>query len=152
MKVLLLMTISADRYIARLNDEAPWSPEEFVRCNEFIQQAGNVIVGHKTYEIMKATGDQGKVHFVSTPKEALDYVQAKNFQTAVISGGTATNTAFLDAGLIDEIILDIEPIIFGEGLPLFSQKSREGNMQLLGVEKLDKNAVRLRYSVIREVH
>jgi dihydrofolate reductase len=164
MKVILLMTISVDGYIARVNDEAPWSPEEFARCNEFIKQAGNVIVGRRTYEIMKAAGDFdeeaetvvlskgksadiGKVHFVSSPKEALEYLDAKRFQVAVVGGGRAANTAFLDAGLLNEIILDVEPIMLGEGLTLFSKQSRDIKMKVLGEEKLDADSVRLHYAL-----
>ncbi len=57
MKVVLLMTLSADGYSARLNDDAPWSAEEFARCNAFVANAGNIIVGRRTYEIMKEEGD-----------------------------------------------------------------------------------------------
>jgi dihydrofolate reductase len=165
MKTTLLMTVSADGYIARLNDEAPWSPEEFNRCNEFIKKVGNVIVGRKTYEIMKAAGDFdedvetvvlsktksediGKVHFVSSPEEALEYLNSKDFQIAVVSGGTAANTAFLDAGLLNEMVLDVEPIILSDGLTVFSKQSRDIKMELLKAEKLDANSFRLHYKII----
>jgi len=160
------MTVSADGYIARLNDEAPWSQEEFARCNEFIKKVGNVVVGHKTYEIMKEAGDfdkdvetvvlskdknanAGNVHFVSSPKEALEYLSSKNFQTVVVSGGMTTNTAFLDAGLLDEIVLDIEPIILGEGLTLFSKQKRDIKMELISIEKLDGHSSRAHYKIIK---
>lgn len=160
------MTISADGYIARPNDEAPWSPEEFTRCNEFVAAAGNIIVGRRTYEIMKEAGDLnreirtvvlshsphedvGNVHFVASPEEAIAYLKNKNFEAVVVAGGTATNTAFLTANLIDEVMLDVEPIILGEGLRLFEEGERDVKMQVIENTKLDGSTVRSHYRIVK---
>jgi dihydrofolate reductase len=38
-------------------------------------------------------------------------------------GGGEINTTLLNAGLIDEMILTIIPIILGKGIPLFGQQA-----------------------------
>jgi dihydrofolate reductase len=40
-------------------------------------------------------------------------------------GGGQINTLLLNAGLIDEIIVSIHPIILGQGLPVFAGNPRE---------------------------
>lgn len=166
MKTILLMTLSSDGYSARPNDEAPWSPEEFARCNEFVHNAGNIIVGRRTYEIMLAAGDfdssittvvlsrrpsddVGNVHFVSSPEAALEYLSSKNINVAVVAGGAKTNSAFLNANLINEIILDVEPIVLGNGLRLFEQEHEDIKLKLVDIKKFEDGGARLHYSIIQ---
>ena len=166
MKAILMMVISSDGYIARPNDEAPWSPQEFARCNEFAHNLGNVIIGRKTYALSLQTGDIDtsistvvlsntasddvvNVHFASSPQAALDYLALKKMTTAVIGGGTKTNSAFLNANLIDEIIIDVEPIILGNGFRLFEQQHEDIKLKLLETKKFDDGAIRLHYSLIK---
>ena len=51
--------------------------------------------------------------------------------------------------LIDEIILDVEPLIFGKGIKLFSEGNFEAKLELLEVRKISDNVVQLRYKVKR---
>jgi len=160
------MTMSSDGYTARPNDEAPWSPEEFARCNKLAHDAKNIIVGRKTYEMMLASGDFdgsiatvvlsrnpskdiSNVHFVFSAEEALEYLASKKIDVAVIGGGIKTNSTFLHANLIDEIIIDVEPIILGNGFRLFEQYHENVKLNLLGTTKFDDGAARLHYSVIK---
>jgi dihydrofolate reductase len=166
MKTILLMSASSDGYTARPNDETPWSAEEFARCNKFAHDAGNIIVGRKTYEMMLASGDfdgsiatvvlsrnpsddVGNVHFVSSPKLALEYLASKDIGVAVIGGGIKTNSVFLHAGLIDEIILDFEPVILGNGFRLFEQQHENVKLELLDMTKFDDGVVRMHYAVVK---
>ena len=68
------------------------------------------------------------------------------YRQALLGGGTYLNTLFLEKKLIDEIILTIEPKIFGDGLSLFS-KDFNIELQLLEVKQINANAIMLRYKV-----
>ena len=57
------------------------------------------------------------------------------------------NGLFLEKKLIDEIILTIEPKIFGQGLSLFN-KDFDINLELLEIKKLNKNSFAVRYKII----
>jgi len=164
MKTILLMTASADGYIALLNDWAPWSGDEYARCAAITKEAGNLIVGSRTYEIMRSAGDfdesiltvvlskkaqadVGNVHFVASPEEALEFLKSKNMSTAIVGGGATANMTFLHAGLIDEIILDVAPIILGSGLRLFKEQREDVKLELLEKEQFSDNVIRLHYTI-----
>ncbi|MDB5195289.1 MAG: dihydrofolate reductase [Parcubacteria group bacterium] len=163
MKTILMMVMTVNGFIARLNDEVPWSPEEFKRCAEFAREAGNIIVGRKTYQIMKETDDiddeiltivisrdvlepHGNTVYVTSPTHALAYAKDKGFATANIGGGTALVTDLLTRGLIDEIVLDIEPILFDRGLPLAQVSIPDIHLEHLSTQQFG-DTVRLRYEV-----
>ena len=53
----------------------------------------------------------------------------------------------MNDGLVDEIILVIEPILFGSGLPLLRGVDQEYKMSLLDVRKLNEHTVQLKYKI-----
>ncbi len=55
----------------------------------------------------------------------------------------------MSEGLIDEIYLDIEPIIFGKGIPVLAAADFEYELSLLASTKLTDNTVQLHYKVTR---
>jgi dihydrofolate reductase len=46
---------------------------------------------------------------------------------------------------VDELLLVVEPVLFGKGLPLLTQ-DLDRRLVLLDVKKLNQNTVQLRYS------
>jgi dihydrofolate reductase len=75
------------------------------------------------------------------PMEILSLLEARGHTEAVIIGGTATVDAFMKAGLVDELILVVEPVLFGKGLPLLNQ-DLDRRLVLLDVNKVNQNTVR----------
>jgi dihydrofolate reductase len=63
----------------------------------------------------------------------------------VIIGGTQTVSTFVKAGLVNEMILVVEPVLFGKGLPLVEEVEDEYKLSLLDVKKLNNNTVQLHY-------
>ena len=84
---------------------------------------------------------------VDSPKAALKIL--KDFKEVIVAGGSILNNSFLEENLIDEIYVDIEPIIITEGLPLFKGKLYEKNLKLLGQNKISDNEIQLHYKVIK---
>lgn len=169
MKIILYMTMTANGYIAKEDDETPWSDIVWESYCEFVKKRGNIVVGKRTYEIMKeanefeklgfpitvvvsdSTGDEGadKIFFVSSPKEAVAVMKEKGMDEMVVGGGSTLNTGFLEDGLLDEIYLDIEPRLFGKGIKLFSDTDISVNLRLCEVAKLSKDVIRLHYRVLK---
>lgn len=167
MKVVLYMAMSTDGYIAKKNDETSWSKEEWQSFSQFVKEAGNLVVGRKTFEIMKSGGEfkkignpevvvvsskriveSSKVEGAKSPEEAVGKLRVKGFSTIVVGGGSKLNASFMKAGLIDEIYLDIEPQIFGKGKPLFSEEEFECRLKLLGTKMLSKDTIQSHYKVL----
>jgi dihydrofolate reductase len=66
----------------------------------------------------------------------------------VIGGGNVASQ-FADAGLLDELILTVTPVVLGEGKPLFDRRLPGGPLQLTGTRAWDSGMVELRYEIAR---
>lgn len=169
MKVILYMAISVDGYIAKTNDDTPWSEEEWDSYSSHVAEAGNIIIGRKTYDLMKGDNtleslkykdlvilsrkpQQTKdtaIHFVNSIEEGIKFLTQKGYQKILIGGGEKTNTSALESGLLDEIILDIEPWLFGKGYKLSASGKIDLNLQLLNVTRIGKYGIQLHYKVAK---
>ncbi|MDP2630172.1 MAG: dihydrofolate reductase family protein [Candidatus Uhrbacteria bacterium] len=168
MKTTLYMAMTVNGFIAKEDDETPWSEEEWRSFAGFVEQSRNLIIGRKTYELMREANQFEKIGnpfavvlsgseeevkegfvFVKSPSDALKALEEKGFDCALIGGGALTNTVFIKQGLIDEIILDIEPMIFGKGITLFAGEDFETRLEFIEMKKLSGNTIQLRYRVKR---
>ncbi len=141
MKVVLYMAISVNGMIAKSNDDTSWiSKKGWDSYSSSVRTAGCLIVGRRTYHILTKQPEFSEFkdvklivvshedfptlapnHIVAhSPKEALELL--KNFKEVVVAGGGILNASFLAENLVDEIYLDVEPIILGEGIPIFKGK------------------------------
>lgn len=170
MKVTLYMALSADGYIARADNSTPWSQEEWEAFHQATAQAGAVVVGRRTFEVMQAGGElpgldirQGVVvsrrgglsdlprswTVQASPQAALKYLSEQACTQALVAGGSLLNAAFLQAQLIDEIVFDIEPLLFGQGLPLFASEALEQRLSLVSCRRIGRDTLQVRYRVER---
>ena len=170
MKVVLYMAITPNGFVAKENDDTSWVSE--VEWNSFrgmINHAGNMIIGRRTYEIMREANQfaglekikvmvitskklkdaDRDIVFVKNPREALDVLEKQKFKEALVCGGGKLNGGFMKENLVDELYLDVEPTIFGNGIPLFGNADFEAKLELLGTKKLSKEEIQLHYHVIR---
>jgi dihydrofolate reductase len=65
-----------------------------------------------------------------------------------IVGGGNVASQFADAGLLDELLVTVVPVVLGEGKPLF-ERGLPGPMQLLGAQPHANGMVLLRYEIGR---
>ncbi len=166
MKVILYMAMTVNGMIARENDDTPWSKAVWREYYKFIKQKRNIIIGRRTYELMKSvnefeklnrpvtvvlsgkkTDSEGNIFFATSPESALKIMKQHSIKDVVVGGGSKLNASFLKAGLVDEMYLDVEPWIFGSGIKLFSETNAEAELTLIKVRKLSKNTIRLIYKV-----
>jgi len=161
------MAITANGMIATSDDDTPWSKKEFESFHSMVRKHKNITVGRKTYELMKEANDfkncgnpftvvlsrhnnkSNDAIFVSTPKAALKIMASKGFREVLIEGGAKANTAFLSENLVDEIILDIEPMIFGKGINLLAESNVSKRLKLLGIRKFSANELQVHYKVLK---
>jgi len=54
----------------------------------------------------------------------------------------------LEAGLIDEITLNIHPVLLGSGVPLFHGLNRQIDLELLGGKRLQNGCIYARYRLV----
>ena len=166
MKSVLYMDISLNGYIAKENGETPWSQCIWDSYYRTAKEFKAIILGRVTYELMKEVAEFDKLNnpftvvvttqrlksnnnliFVNTPKQALKLLKEKGFENVLILGGGILNSSFMKEGLIDELYLDIEPIIFGRGIPLFSENDFEARLEFLDSKKLSPEIIQLHYKI-----
>jgi dihydrofolate reductase len=89
----------------------------------------------------------GKLEFVDTPPAQLaGDLSKRGFQHCAILGGAQIHTAFFGAGLVDEVWLTVEPLLFGGGTPLLAGRTSI-KLTLLSSEKLAASTLLLKYRV-----
>jgi dihydrofolate reductase len=66
-----------------------------------------------------------------------------------IVGGGNVASQFADAGLLDEVLLTVVPVVLGDGKPLFDRGLPGGPLQLTGVTPRANGMVALSYRVQR---
>lgn len=167
MKVILYMAMSLNGIIAKKDDDTSWiSKEEWNSYSAAVRKAKCLIVGRRTYDILTKQPEFSefekvkvvvvsekskpklvdKNHIISkSPEEAIDLL--KNYSEVIVAGGGILNNSFLEKRLINEIFVDIEPIIISQGIHIFNGKSIENNLKLIGQKMISDNEIQLHYKV-----
>ncbi|OGM28189.1 hypothetical protein A2801_04120 [Candidatus Woesebacteria bacterium RIFCSPHIGHO2_01_FULL_41_10] len=166
------MASSINGIIARENNEEDFlSHKNWLTFIDLAHKAGCTIWGRKTQEIvgnwedkyLQDIADVTKVVVTAnkdlnleqeyiqanSPKDALEKLESKGFKEVILTGGSKLNTSFASENLIDEIILNIEPVIIGSGIPLFSPQVFDLKLELLGTNKIGDSIVQLQYKVLK---
>lgn len=165
MKIIMMMAMTLDGKIAKNKDHFPnWTSKEDKQLFAKIsKECGAVIMGYNTFltfpaplkdrlnvvfTLEKNLPEIENVKWVSgEPEDVLKELENIGYNSAVLGGGSFLNALFLEKKLIDEIIITIEPKIFGQGLSLFN-KDLNADLKLLDVNKINGNSVVLKYKVI----
>jgi dihydrofolate reductase len=66
-----------------------------------------------------------------------------------IVGGGSVASQFADAGLLDDVLLTVVPVVLGRGKPLFDRRVPGGPMRLTGTRVFQNGMVELRYAIPR---
>jgi dihydrofolate reductase len=175
MKTILWATLSANGNYARASAAHPPKPEATA---DFAMQAltyGNFIVGRRTFEAFQAqparAGADGvaapnpfarttivvvsttlaepNVPRAASPEGALAMLRERGHTTALLAGGEKLHNAFLERGLVDELLLNIVPTFEDEGLKILLPRGQRHDLELLGTRQLAAGIVQLHYALSR---
>lgn len=170
MKTTLFLSVSIDGLIAD-KEGIPLFPDgAWEDWCSFVNDADNVIAGRSSYEQLKnddmasvlhpthkivlssrdmELGDSSWQH-AKSPSEALKMLRDKGVEEAIIGGGRAVAHSFMSQQLVDYIVIDLQPVAFGVGTPVFGDDVGTPQLKLLDSSSLNDDAIRLRYQVLRE--
>ena len=84
--------------------------------------------------------------------EATEFVKRLKHQKGkgiVVFGGGELGRSLFEADLIDEVVLNIHPVLLGSGVPLFHQMSRQIDLDLLDCKVLKGGYLAVTYRVKR---
>ncbi len=139
LKVVLVAAISMDGFIARHKDElADWTTKEdkqfFVQITK---ELGTIVMGRTTFEtigralpgrrmiVLTSTPEKYHVEGVEftseTPKQLVERLEAEGTTGLAVCGGAHVYTDFMDAGVVDELMLSVVDINLESGMRLFTK-------------------------------
>ncbi|MGA3008941.1 MAG: dihydrofolate reductase family protein [Terracidiphilus sp.] len=176
MKASVFIGVSVDGFIARPNGELDWLPEgdgEPHGFDEFFASVDVIVIGRKTFETVLAFdawpyGDKrvvvlssrpidlcaikgGVVEQMSgSPAEIVARLAASGAQHLYVDGGI-TIQRFLNAGLIQRLIITRVPVLIGEGIPLFGPLSHDIRLQHIATRQYQTGLVQSEYEVVANV-
>jgi dihydrofolate reductase len=78
-----------------------------------------------------------------------EMVSAAGGRNLWIVGGGNVASQFAEAGLLDEVLVTVVPVVLGTGKPIFDRRLPGGPLQLLGTSVFETGMVELRYGVRR---
>lgn len=81
----------------------------------------------------------------SSPAEAVAILRAKGTDAILLAGGATLNGAFVEAQLVDEVVLALEPVIVSRGIPLLRGDAPDLRLTLADVERVNGQTLRVRY-------
>ena len=128
------------------------------------KEAGVMVVGsttYKTFRVKRAPPGRRLVIYTNhpeaiegegvettneDPRVLIPRLERDGLQMVTVIGGSMINKLFLDSGVVDELYLTVEPVLFGAGVPLFSGPVA-AQLQLLDERKLNDNTLLLHYAV-----
>ena len=168
-KVTFRVASSLDNYIARQDGSFDWirqSEGSSSSLAEFWKTIDTVLWGRKTYDLVKGrmpaykgvknyifsrtlkeSADQG-VELIN--RDATEFVQnlkKQEGQDIVVMGGGELAKSLFEADLIDEVGMNIHPVLLGSGIPLFHEMKRPIHLELIECKPFSDGCVLVSYRV-----
>jgi dihydrofolate reductase len=169
MKVSLLAAMSVDGKIAESTNQnsTDWTSKEDIRF--FVRKSkeiGALIMGLTTYETIgrplpgrtiyvlcenpeEQVEQEGIVYTGGALSEILKQIQRDGHEQVLIAGGASVYSQFLQAGLVDELFLTVEPYLFGNGIG-FVKDIKRMKMEFVAVEQIGEQTIVLQYRIPKE--
>ncbi|EKD58905.1 MAG: Bifunctional deaminase-reductase protein [uncultured bacterium] len=172
MKTILFMATSVNGYVARENGQEDFiSHESWESFCNLAKECGCFVIGRKTYEVVKSWNDEtynfdsiigvqkvivsANSEFTTdedyiianSPNDAVEKLSGKGFEKMLVVGGATNNSSFMRAGLVDEIVLSVEPFVLGSGIPIFSKEDFGYSLELIDIKQKENGLVQLHYKV-----
>ena len=172
MRASTFIGTSLDGFIARTNASFDFLPEgggEPHGYDEFMASVDALVIGRNTYEVVLAFeswpyGDK-PVFVLSTrtlapappgavveqmsgePAEIVRQLTARGIRHAYVDGGI-TIQRFIQAGLIQTLIITRVPVLIGSGIPLFGALSQDIRLKHIATREYAGGLVKSEYQII----
>jgi len=175
--VILYSAITIDGYIAKKNGNLDWlygfdktNNEATTLFNQFYKTIDTTLIGNNTYRKLCESGNYLPY------KEKTNYVFSKTYHNNVnnvtfvqgnieqfiieqkkrpgqdiwLVGGGQLNNSIYEIDQIDQIIIDIIPVILGEGIPLLSKGNTHQFYKQELLQSFPSGRIQIRYRKIQE--
>jgi dihydrofolate reductase len=166
MQVSLLAAMSVDGKIAESTHQnsTDWTSKEDIRF--FVRKSkeiGALVMGLTTYKTIgrplpgrtiyvlcqnpdEQEGQEGVVYTGGELVDVLNQIEGGGHGHVLIAGGASVYSQFLQAGLVDELFLTVEPYLFGNGIG-FVKDIKRMKMEFVAVEQIGEQTIVLQYRI-----
>lgn len=169
MKVTAVMVATVNGKITRGDDPdiSKWtSKEDFEHFRSMLAHSKLIVMGSSTYEAARKSmqHEEGKLRVVlthtpekyqqeeisgqliftnETPQELVERLEKEGYQEMLLVGGGRTNAEFVKAKVLTDLLLTIEPKLFGKGTAVVGEEDFFVNTRLTSVKQLNKEGTLL---------
>jgi dihydrofolate reductase len=169
-KVIFGGANTLDNYIAGKDDSIDWirhSKEANEIMKDYWARIDTTILGRRTYEIaMKSSGAAAfggiktyvcsrtlkkipgkKLELASDAVSLVKRLKSEEGKDIIVMGGSEIGKSLFEAELIDELGVNIHPVLLGSGIPLFAEMDRKIDLELRDCTRMKNGCVVLTYDV-----
>jgi dihydrofolate reductase len=164
-KIVLYIACSLDGYIAGSDDDISWLfDDDDYGYHDFLASVDTVLMGRRTYDLAlrmgpfpyaekecyvfsrSLMGGDENVEFVDLPvKQFVGQLREREGKDIWLVGGSELISNFMAAGIVDEFIVSVHPIVLGSGIPLFRTGTPTCQLRLEGVRSFPSGLVQMQY-------
>ncbi|MGQ0661174.1 dihydrofolate reductase family protein [Sphingosinicella sp.] len=162
--------VSLDGFLAGPDEALDWllwSDDAKRISAESWRGVDTILMGRKTYEFAAKSGGGGGgssklTTYIFSRKmteapdgaelvgeDAAAFVRGLKQQPGgdiIVMGGGELGAALIDGGVVDEIGLNVHPILLGGGVPMFPPMARRAELRLIEARPIERGCVFLRYA------
>lgn len=176
MHVLLIAAMTADGLIGQDAHHlaTSWTNEEDQYLfTEYVRKANNMVMGLNTFRttaerwpgvfnktmpgrrLLVYTPDPSTVTryknveaVTEPPAELVKRLDSEGVQSLAICGGTTIYTMFMQAGVVDDLYIDMQATLFGKGVSLFNGELQQ-RITIADTKQLGPDNLLIHYKVLR---
>lgn len=176
MKVSIIAALTADGFIGKTPDQSSteWTnKEDQYLFKKYVKAANNMVMGLNTFlstarrfptvfnksmpgrRLLVYTHHPEKIAQYENvgavsepPAELVARLEREGVKELAICGGSQIYTMFMQAGVVDDLYIDVQATVFGTGVPLFSGPL-DTPIQLEETKRIGDNNILLHYKVVK---
>jgi dihydrofolate reductase len=167
-KVILQLAVSLDGFIEGPNGEYDWCfTDQDYGMTAFLNRIDAIFFGRKSYELLQKFEenpypDKNKYVFSTTVtslenttiisdnvENKVNQLKTQQGKDMWLFGGASLTTVLINAGLVDELMLSVHPLILGAGRPLFKDILQRTSLELMNTQSYNTGLVQLSYHILK---
>lgn len=154
----------------RINNQIKFSKKSATELEEIKRNARKKVIMHEFEHGIQALFSEGKLsegskaicenirkkllkidagRYAEEISEEYNEQNMHGYEKLFISGGATVNIAFMEKGIVDNIILNYNPFVLNRGIPLFTGKYFENKLKLAKIINEKEDIVQIHYIVVK---
>ncbi len=124
--------------------EKPNASKHDIEHSRWYNKVSKIVLSKTIYE----TGHNNTKVIGENISENINKLKQQDGKNILIFGSPSASTSILNEGLIDDFWIFVNPILLGQGIPLFKDKSKRVKLSLIETKTFDIGVIALHYEMI----